>query len=66
MPLTMETNASGIRPRAALLKHEVVKGAQENKHQTTTFSDPLCLQAKACQMQKEDTAILKESIRYNT
>ena len=41
-------------------KPEVVQAAQETKHQTTAYSDPLHLQARACQVQKEDTATLKE------
>ena len=45
-------------------KPEVVQGAQETKHQTTAYSDPLQLQARACQVQKEVTATLQESTRY--
>ena len=41
-------------------KPEVVQAAQETKHQITAYSDPSHLQTRACQMQKGDTATLKE------
>ena len=40
-------------------KAEVIQTAQETKPQTTAYSDPSHLQAATCQVQKEDTAILK-------
>ena len=41
-------------------KPEVVQAVQDTRHQTTVYSDPSHLPAKACQVQKEDTATLKE------
>ena len=41
-------------------KPEVVQADKETGHKTTAYSDLSCLQARACQMQKEDTATLKE------
>ena len=43
-------------------KPEVVQAAIETKDQTTTYSDPLYLQARAFQVQKEDTATLKDRL----
>ena len=41
-------------------KPEVVQAAQETKHQTTAYSDPSCLQARACKVLEEDTTTLQE------
>ena len=41
-------------------KPEAVQAAQETKYQTKTYSGPSYLQAKACQIQKEDTETLNE------
>ena len=41
-------------------KPEVVQTAQETKHQAAAHWDPSHLQARACHVQKEDTATLKE------
>ena len=59
-PLYLETDVSGVGLRAALLQTSNNKTAQKTKHQTTVSSDPLPLQARACQAQKKDTVLLKE------
>ena len=41
-------------------KSEVGHAAQETKHQTTAYSDPSHLQARACQVQEEDIVTFKE------
>ena len=43
-------------------KPEVVQATQETRCQTTAYSDPLFLPAKARQVWKEDTATLKERL----
>ena len=58
--LYLQMDASGINLELPSYKPEAVQAAQQTKHQTTVYSDPLHLIARTCQVQKEDTAILKE------
>ena len=41
-------------------KLEVGKAAQQTRHPTTAYSDPLPLPAKACQVQREGTVTLRD------
>ena len=45
---------------AAVQQTRMVQDAKETKHQTTAYSDPSHLEVRACQVQKEDTATLRE------
>ena len=41
-------------------KQEVVQAVQETRNQTAAYSDPSHLPGKACQVWKDDTALIKE------
>ena len=49
-PLYIETDVSEVGLVASLCRQEAAQAALKMKQQTTTFSDPLYLWARACQM----------------
>ena len=58
-PLYLETDASGVR-LAAAYNLEVGQAAQETRHLTTAYLEPLHSPAKTCQVWKGGTVTLRE------
>ena len=66
-PLYLETYVSRIGPGAALLQTRSGTSCPRDKAPEHSILRPLHLQARACQVQKEDTATFKERYtRYTT
>ena len=56
----LETDASGIRLGAALLQTRSGTGSPTDKASDNNILRPIVLQARACHVQKKDTATLKD------